>query len=250
MRRLKLVVFGFVAYFVLAIVVAVAHPLDYRTADRSSAGIAPTPEQERRAVVIIYKATAFSWRGWFSVHTWIAVKDKDARSYEVLQVIGWRLREGLSPVVVAPDLPDRRWYGNEPSLVLDIRGKAAEAAIVKIRKAAADYPYRDSYRAWPGPNSNTFTSFILRSVPELDITLPSNAIGRDWLVNGRLWSRSESGTGGQLSLLGIAGVTVGLHDGLEVQFLGLDFGIDVLRPALKLPIIGRIGMRSAPLRSS
>jgi hypothetical protein len=249
MRALKLAVFGFAAYSVLAIVVALAHPLNFRTADRSSAKIAPMPAQEPRAVVIIYKATAFSWRGWFSVHTWIAVKDKDAPSYEVLQVIGWRLREGLSPVVVAPDLPDRRWFGNEPSLLLDVRGKEAEAAIAKIRKAAADYPYRDSYRAWPGPNSNTFISFILRSVPELGIALPPNAIGRDWLVNDRLWSRSESGTGAQLSLFGLAGVTLGVRDGVEAQLLGLDFGVDVLRPALKLPIIGRVGMRTAPLRS-
>ena len=247
---LKLAVVGFVAYSMLAIVVALARPLNFRTADRSSARIAPTPEQEPRAVVLVYKASAFSWRGWFSIHTWIAVKEKNAPSYEVLQVIGWRLREGLSPVMVAPDLPDRRWFGNEPSLLFDLRGKEAEAAIVHIRKAAEDYPYHDSYRAWPGPNSNTFISFILRSVPELGFALPSNAIGRDWLVNGRLFSRSESRTGIQLSLLGLTGFTVGLRDGVEVQLLGLDFGVDVLRPALKLPIIGRIGMRTASPRSS
>lgn len=238
---------GFVAYFLLAIFVALVRPLDFRTADRSSARMAPTPAQEPRAVVLVYKASAFSWRGWFSIHTWIAIKDKDAPSYEVLQVIGWRLREGLSPVVFAPDLADRRWFGNEPALLLDLRGEKAASAIVKIRKAAADYPYRGSYRAWPGPNSNTFISFILRSVPELGIALPPNAIGRDWLVHERFWSRSESGTGAQLSLWGLAGFTVGLRDGVEVQLLGLDFGVDALRPALKFPIIGRVGMRTASL---
>lgn len=241
---------GFVAYFLLAIFVALIRPLDFRTADRSSARMAPTPAQEPRAVVLVYKASAFSWRGWFSIHTWIAIKEKDAPSYEVMQVIGWRLREKLSPVVFEPDLADRRWFGNEPSLLLDLRGKEAEAAIPKIRKAAADYPYRDSYRAWPGPNSNTFISFILRSVPELSIALPPNAIGRDWLVNERFWSRSESGTGVQVSLWGLAGFTVGLRDGVEAQLLGLDFGVDILRPALKLPIIGRVGMRTAALPPS
>ena len=198
-------------------------------------------------MVLIYKARAFSWRGWFAIHTWIAVKDKDARSYEVLQVIGWRLLSKLSPVMDEPDVPDRRWFGNEPSLLYDLRGEKAEAAIIKIRKAAADYPYRDSYLIWPGPNSNTFTSYILRSVPEIGITLPPNAIGRDWLVHGRLFSRSESGTGVQLSLWGLAGLTVWLRDGVEVQLLGLCFGVDFLRPALKFPIIGRVGMRAAPL---
>lgn len=247
---LRTAITAFAAYFLLAIFVALIRPLDFRTADRSSAKMAPTPAQERRAVVLVYKASAFSWRGWFSIHTWIAIKDKDAPSYEVMQVIGWRLRERLSAVMFEPDLADRRWFGNEPSLLLDLRGEAAEAAIPKIRKAAADYPYRDRYRAWPGPNSNTFISFILRSVPELGIALPPNAIGRDWLVGERFWSRSESGTGVQVSLWGLAGFTAGLRDGLEVQLLGLDFGVDLLRPALKLPIIGRVGMTTASLPPS
>jgi len=220
---------------------------DWRMADRSSAKIAPTPAQERRAVVQVYAARAIRWRGWFAVHTWIALKEKDAPSYEVLQVVGWRLRRGLSPVMDEPGEPDRRWFGKEPALICELRGEKAESAIIKIRKAAADYPYRDSYRAWPGPNSNTFTSFILRAVPELGAALPPNAIGRDWLVHGRLLGRSESGTGVQLSLLGLLGFTVGVREGVEVQVLGLCFGVDFRRPALKLPLIGRVGMRAAPL---
>lgn len=37
-------------------------------------------------------------------------------------------------------------------------------------------------------------------------------------------------------------MTVGLVEGLEINLLGLNFGIDFLRPALKLPLIGRLGM--------
>lgn len=232
---------------VCALLAAPARPLDWRTADRSSAKIAPLPSQERRAVVLIYTARAFSWRGWFAVHSWFAIKDKDASSYEVLQVIGWRLAQKKSPVFDEADLPDRRWYGSEPSLLFDLRGEKAEEAIVKIRKAVADYPYRDSYWIWPGPNSNTFTSYILRSVPEIGIVLPPNAIGRDWLANGTVFGRSESCTGFQVSLFGLLGFTVGLRDGVEVEVLGLDFGVDFLRPALKLPIVGRIGMRTTPV---
>jgi len=238
------------ALLLSALLCAPARPYDWRTADRSSAKIAPLPAAEHRAVVEIFAARAVRWRGWFAVHTWIAVKEKDALSYDVLQVVGWRLRRGLSPVMDEPGEPDRRWYGETPELILDLRDKAAETAIAKIRRAAAGYPYRASYRAWPGPNSNTFTSFILRSVPELGIDLPPNAIGRDYLVQGRLFGLSESRTGVQLSLLGLLGATVGLNDGIEVQLLGLDFGLDLLRPALKLPLVGRVGMRAAPLRSS
>lgn len=220
---------------------------DWRTAPRTSAGIAPKPEAEPRAVVQVYAARAIRWRGWFAVHSWVSIKEKEAAAYEVLQVVGWRLRRGLSPVSVEPGEPDRLWYGARPALVLDLRGVDAEAAIPKIRQAAADYPYRDSYRVWPGPNSNTFVSFILRSVPELGVELPPTAIGRDFLVGGRPFSRSESGTGVQLSLLGLLGLTVGAGDGIEAQFLGLTFGVDLLRPALKLPMAGRLGMKDAPL---
>jgi hypothetical protein len=39
----------------------------------------------------------------------------------------------------------------------------------------------------------------------------------------------------------VAGVLIGADEGIEVNLLGLALGIDVLRPALKLPGIGRIG---------
>ena len=198
-------------------------------------------------MVQLYTARTIGWRGWFSVHSWIALKEKDAQSYEVLQVVGWRLFHGRSPVMIEPGEPDRRWYGAQPSLILDLRGERAETAILKIRKAATDYPYPRTYRLWPGPNSNTFISHILRSVPELGIDLPPNAIGRDYLVNGRPLGRSESRTGFQFSLLGLVGATLGVNDGVEVQLFGLTFGVDVLHPALKLPMVGRLGMRSAPL---
>ena len=84
-------------------------------------------------------------------------------------------------------------------------------------------------------------------MPELGAALPPNAIGREWLVRGHPLSRSESGTGVQLSLGGLLGFTVGVREGVEVQLLGLCFGVDFLRPALKLPLLGRVGMRSLPL---
>ena len=47
---------------------------DWRNADRSSQNIAPSPDAERGAIVQVYAARAFSWRGIFAVHTWIAFK--------------------------------------------------------------------------------------------------------------------------------------------------------------------------------
>ena len=55
-----------------------------------------------------------------------------------------------------------------------------------------------------------------------------------------------SGTGGQLSLFGAAGVALGLKEGLEVNVLGLTFGIDPASLSLKLPLVGRIGPDETP----
>jgi len=110
-----------------------------------------------------------------------------------------------------------------------------------VQTAIKSYPWPDTYTTWPGPNSNTFTSWVARRVPELRLTLPSTAIGKDFLGIVPV-ARAPSGTGAQLSLLGIAGVTVAVDEGVQVNVLGLVVGIDVTAPALLLPGIGRIGM--------
>lgn len=215
---------------------------DWANADHSSAGLAPDPKAHHEAVVQVYAARTFNWRGAFAVHTWIATKEKGAADYTVYQVIGFNIWRGKSAVSITKDIPDRRWYNAQPWIIDDLRGEAAEQAIPYIRKAAEEYPYRKVYHAWPGPNSNTFISTLIRETPQLKVELPSLAIGKDWLKGNALWAKSESGTGIQLSLFGLLGMTVGVNEGLEVNILGLVFGVDLKNPALKLPMIGRLGM--------
>ncbi|HXV80606.1 MAG TPA: DUF3750 domain-containing protein [Candidatus Binatia bacterium] len=215
---------------------------DYRRADRSSAGIAPPAETTPEAVVQVYSARALNWRGIFGVHTWIATKPENATEYTVHHVIGWRARRGLPAVVSAPGIPDGRWFGNEPELLSGLRGEPAAKAIPKIIDAVESYPYANEYTLWPGPNSNTFIAYIGRQVPELRMGLPTTAIGKDYPINGSLVDRAPSGTGYQFSMLGVLGLTVASEEGIEMNLLGLSFGIDVLRPALKLPFVGRLGV--------
>jgi len=215
---------------------------DFRTADRSSAGLAPRPESNPEAIVQVYCARALNWRGIFGVHTWIATKPENAAEYTVHQVIGWRAYRGLPIVVSATGIPDGRWFGNDPTLIADLRGSAAAAAIPKVLDAVASYPYANEYMLWPGPNSNTFMAYIGRNAPELHMDLPATAIGKDYPINGSVLDRTPSGTGYQLSMLGLLGVSVAREEGFEINLLGLNFGIDFFKPALKLPFIGRLGM--------
>jgi hypothetical protein len=219
---------------------------DWRTADRSSADIAPHPGSTTEAVVHVYAARAFNWRGALAVHTWIATKPDNGDYYTVHQVMGWRRYQNLPVLISTPDIPDRLWYGARPQLLVDLRGERAAAAIPRIEAAVASYPFEREYALWPGPNSNTFTAHVARAVPELALDLPTTAMGKDFLTNGSVVESAPSGTGGQLSLYGVLGVTVAREEGLELNVLALNFGIDVLRPAIKLPGIGRIGMKKAP----
>jgi hypothetical protein len=208
-------------------------------ASRAATGLAPDPDKVRAAVVQVYAARAFSWRGAFGVHTWIIVKRSDAPAFTRYDVVGW----GGPPVVRRNYLaPDAQWFGAMPELLLDRRGAGVDALIEQVEAAVRAYPHNDQYRTWPGPNSNTFTAHVARSVPELRLDLPSTAIGKDYVPLGSALTTAPSGTGGQFSLYGLFGLTLALEEGVELNVLGLSLGVDVLRPALRLPGIGRVGM--------
>ena len=247
LRRLGVILCVLLAGPILAVSCAnVNIGQDWRTADRSSAGIAPQAASTPEAVVQVYAARAFDWRGILGVHTWIATKADDSDYYTVHQVMGWRRYQNLPVVVSTRDIPDRLWYGSRPELLVDLRGERAAEAIPRIEAAVASYPFARQYALWPGPNSNTFTAHVGREVPALAMDLPTTAIGKDFLTNGGIVESAPSGTGGQLSLYGLLGITVAKEEGLEINILALSLGIDVLRPALKLPGIGRIGMSKSP----
>jgi hypothetical protein len=92
------------------------------------------------AIVQVYAARAVRWRGYFGVHTWIAVKPAGAAEYTVYEVTGWRLRRAATAVSVSPRAPDARWFGNSPELIAELRGPDAETAIVRIEEAVAACP--------------------------------------------------------------------------------------------------------------
>jgi uncharacterized protein DUF3750 len=129
-----------------------------------------------------------------------------------------------------------------PQIVFDRRGGDVDALIDSIRASVARYPYPHEYRAWPGPNGNTFTAYIARHVPELGLNLPSNAVGKDFLPEGALFATAPSGSGFQISLYGLLGILLAIDEGLELNVLGLNIGIDAAVPALKLPALGRLGL--------
>lgn len=210
-------------------------------ADLTSSRKAPTASDEPAALVQVYGARAYNWRGAFGIHTWIATKQRDASHYRIYQVVGWNLYRGRSAVSVSRvDRPDFSWFNARPELLAEHRGPGVDALIDQVEAAVASYPYPYKYRVWPGPNSNSFTAYVARQVPELGLDLPPTAVGKDYLGEGRIFGPMPSGSGWQFSLLGLFGVGFAREEGIEVNLLGLSAGIDFNDLALRLPGIGRL----------
>ena len=215
----------------------------WQTADRSSAGLLPPAGAHPGALVRIFAAQTVRWRGVFATHCWLVFKPEGAAGYTRYDYTAWG-----APIRMNGFEPDGRWFGHVPELVLAADGPAAGALIPALRTAIEGYAFRNlgDYRAWPGPNSNTFVAALLDAMPGVAVALPNTAIGKDYPYDGRWLRPTPSRTGVRLSLGGYFAVTVGWVEGVEVSILGAVAGVDMRRPALKLPGLGRIGMASVP----
>jgi hypothetical protein len=213
--------------------------VNWQIADRSSAGLLPQASANPGAMVRVFAARTVRWRGIFAVHSWIVVKEANARSYTRYDYTAWG-----DPIRVNGFAADGRWFGDVPEIIGAADGEAAAAMIPKIKAAIDNYKPRayGDYRAWPGPNSNTFVAAALAAVPELKVTLPPTAIGKDFPYDGAWIGRTPSGTGVFATLGGYLGITAGWVEGFELNVLGAVLGIDWRYPAIKLPGLGRIGV--------
>ena len=234
------------ALFLLPIIARAAfytisnEPRSWRDADWSSTGMLPAAADFKPPRVIVFTGTAGAWKGVFSVHSWIVLKRANETHWTRYDLVGWG-----EPVRLNNWPVDGRWYGNMPVAIADISGADAETLIPRIEAAVSAYQFGrpGDYRIWPGPNSNSFVAAILRAVPELAVSLPPNAVGRDFR-DGIYAGLTDSRTGVELNLNGLAAVKLGWVEGIELNLLGLVAGLDLRYPGLKLPGFGRIGLES------
>jgi hypothetical protein len=212
---------------------------NWQLADRSSTGLLPEASEHLDAVIRVFAARTVRWRGIFAVHTWIVVKERGGSRYSRFDYTAWG-----EPIRVDGFVPDGRWFGARPETVVGVDGDEAQQLIPKIRNAIENYKYRayGDYSAWPSPNSNTFIQAVLNAVPELRAVLPPTAIGKDYPYRGEWCGLTSSGTGLFISLGGYLGLTIGWVEGIELNLLGGVLGLDIRRPAIKLPGIGRLGI--------
>ena len=242
LRLSKFMLVVLVAFFVVPVLIKTViwsagnRPMHWRDADWSASGILPSPAEEDGASIRVLSARTGGYKGILSVHSWLVIKPAGAAAFDRYDVVGWGrpLRQNAYP-------PDGRWYSNVPEVIFELKGEKAAQYIPRIEAAIAAYPRsaHGDYRIWPGPNSNTFVANILSKVPELGVVLPPTAIGRDFPVDGSFMTRSSAG-GWTITLGGLAGLTIGMIEGLQVNLLGLVAGVEFAHPALLLPGLGRI----------
>lgn len=221
-------------------------PGSWRTADWSSVGMLPAAAAHPEARVLVLSGRTGGWKGLVSVHSWVVLKRPNAREWTRYDVVGWG-----QPVRRNGWAADARWYGDVPAVVADVHGAEAELLIPQIEAAIRQYRYVNAgdYRMWPGPNSNTFVAAVLREVPELGVTLPPTAVGKDYRDEGLYFGLTDSRTGIELSAWGVFGLKLAWVEGIEINLLGMVAGLDIRQPALKLPGFGRVGA-SLPLAGS
>jgi hypothetical protein len=96
-----------------------------------------------------------------------------------------------------------------------------------------------TYFPIPGPNSNTFVDELLRAC-SIHVELPATCVGRDY--RGPVGaSVTETGTGVQVESW-LAGIRIGLVEGIEAHMIGLALGLHFIPPAITVPVNpGRIG---------
>jgi hypothetical protein len=126
--------------------------------------------------------------------------------------------------------------GGPPFLQREWRGGEARALLAALARSG-EYPYREQYLAWPGPNSCTYPAWVLRQAG-VSAEMDPRAIGRNY--HGRAGvgrSTTRTGIQAETSLLGL---TLGVEEGVELHILCFTFGIDAWPPAIKTPL-GRIG---------
>lgn len=240
---------GVAAAFVIAFLLPVAataawwssidRPGSWRAADWTSSGMLPRPATGDAAIYVMAARTG-GLKGAFSVHSWLVLKKPGTPAYVRYDKVGWG-----RPVRRDAYAADANWYSNRPSVVHAIKGERAAALLPAVEAAIEAYPYAQpgSYRLWPGPNSNSFVAHVVDAVPGLGASMPPNATGRDFapgIVDLRLagdWQDLH------VTVAGLAGFAIGRRNGIEIHLLGAVLRLDIIRPALKIPALGRIDLR-------
>ena len=201
------------------------------------------------------------WYTRFAEHAWIDLKQGE-EGWTRIEITGTWSGVDVSHPQETTVRETHRWDNRATVLAL-YRGEEAEHLIPQILQAAEEVrdfgrqeiTMRENgtwtgkfhapddgrlYDAWPGPNSNTLIAQILDAVPGFAAELHHNSVGKDYPDGFRAGSTS-SGCGFEADF-GLLGAGLGWKQGVELHVAGLTAGLSLWPPALKIPLLPRIGV--------
>ena len=128
-----------------------------------------------KTIVEVRAAKTPGWSGIVADHHWLLVlRGFDGKHYESCD--RWEVWQHanqndscwghLHKNLLAPcqgvgnghSWPIKQWFGND-----------AHAIIETIESSPKTYPFKNKYRYWPGPNSNTYAQWVIGDKLRLDV---------------------------------------------------------------------------------
>lgn len=129
----------------------------------------------------------------FAVHTWFVVEYAgNVDRYEVWATLGRYGDKTVYKNAIEPTAGFRTSFFDSlenpkkvgvSTLLGSTQGESQERAGQMYRcivDSLHTYPALHTYRMWPGPNSNTYTQWILNQFPDFLCTLEWNAVGKNY----------------------------------------------------------------------
>jgi hypothetical protein len=201
------------------------------------------------------------WYTRFAEHTWIDLKQGSEDAWTRIEISGTMSGVVVESISAAEARERIRW--DNPAFVLEVyydeQARELIPRILESARSIEDFGKRETtemedgwsmvfhapengrlYDAWPGPNSNTLIAQIIDRTPGLHAELHHNAVGKDYPDLFRAGFTS-SGYGIEADA-GLLGFGLGLRQGVELHAFGLTAGISLWPPALKIPLLPRIGV--------
>jgi hypothetical protein len=203
------------------------------------ATISPTYVPEMDIDMVVVKSVRLPdsepWYSLFATHTWIELHQKGEEEWLRIEANTSPRTQNLHPSIATHNV---RW-GRDVELIAVFLLEDAAAMIPQILESADRHAQGFEYRAYPGPNSNTYVARILDDVPGMDVELPHNAVGKDYapIIDAGI-TDSRDGLHLDIPLLG---ASLGYQQGIELHLIGLTAGFSLWPPALKIPFLPRIG---------
>ena len=176
------------------------------------------------------------WYSRFASHSFVDYRSGDSSTWRRIEIVN--KDSGITVTKLTEEDLQKATRWENPIHIVTQGNPPAPATAAAIERAARSYD-ASIYRAYPGPNSNTFTREIIMNVEGLNGVLEHNAIGKEFTWHA---GRTPGGTGIELKTP-VLGGAIGLREGLEVNLLGFTTGIGLWPPSIKLPFLPQSPLR-------